>query len=187
MKPSSRCLVVLLSLTPLLGAQSLFAADWPQWRGPQRNGVSQETGLLKEWPKGGPKLHWKVADIGSGYSTPAVVGDRLYLLGNEGLENEFVQALAAKDGKRIWQTRLGNVGNPKQQPSFPAARSTPTVEGEFLYALGSDGDFACLDSGLGKVKWHKNLRTDFGGKPGDWAYSESPLVDGETVLCTPGG
>ncbi len=166
---------------------SAFANDWPQWRGPQRNGVSLETGLLKEWPKAGPKLRWQVADAGSGYSTPAVVGDRIYLLGNEGLENEFVEAFDVKDGKRIWQTRLGNVGNPKQQPSFPAARSTPTVEGEFLYALGSDGDFACLDSGLGKVKWHKNLRTDFGGKPGDWAYAESPLVDGETVLCTPGG
>jgi len=164
-----------------------MANDWPQWRGPQRNGVSQETGLLKEWPKAGPKLRWQVADAGSGYSTPAVVGDRIYLLGNEGLENEFVEALAVKDGKRIWQTRLGNVGNPKQQPSFPAARSTPTVEGEFLYALGSDGDVACLDVAMGKVRWHKNLRTDFGGRPGHWAYSESPLVDGETVLCTPGG
>jgi len=185
MKYSSRIPAAAFLL--LSTALSALANDWPQWRGPQRNGVSQETGLLKEWPKGGPKLQWKVVDAGSGYSTPSVVGDRIYLLGNEGLENEFVEALAVKGGKRIWQTRLGDVGNPKQQPSFPAARSTPTVEGEFLYALGSDGDLACLDSGLGKAKWHKNLRTDFGGEPGDWAYSESPLVDGETVLCTPGG
>ena len=163
------------------------AGDWPQWRGPQRNGISQETGLLKEWPKDGPKLRWKVADIGSGYSTPAVVGERLYLLGNDGLENEFVEALAAKDGKRIWQTRVGNVGNPKQIPSFPAARSTPTVEGEFLYALGSDGDLACLEIGNGKVRWKKNLRSDFAGKPGTWAYSESPLIDGDALVCTPGG
>jgi len=180
----------LLRTIPLfLFSTSLaFAAgDWPQWRGPQRNGISQETGLLKEWPKDGPKLRWKVADIGSGYSTPAVVGDRLYLLGNEGLENEFVEALAAKDGKRIWQTRVGNVGNPKQTPSFPAARSTPTVEGEFLYALGSDGDLACLEIGTGKVRWKKNLRSDFAGKPGAWAYSESPLIDGDALVCTPGG
>jgi outer membrane protein assembly factor BamB len=168
-------------------ALSVVAADWPQWRGPQRNGVSRETGLLKEWPKDGPKLLWKAAEAGRGYSTPAVVGDRLYLLGNEGVDNEFVQALAVKDGKRVWQTRVGKVGNPKQQPSFPAARSTPTVEGEFLYALGSDGDLVCLEIGTGKVRWQKNLRTDFGGKPGEWAYSESPLIDGDALVCTPGG
>lgn len=165
----------------------LAANDWPQWRGLERNGLSRETGLLKEWPKDGPKLRWKVSDIGNGYSTPAVVGDRLYLLGNDGLENEFVEALSVKDGKRVWQTRIGNVGNPKQQPNFPAARSTPTVEGEFLYALSSDGDLACLEIAAGKLRWHKNVRTDFGGKPGQWAYSESPLIDGDTLLCTPGG
>src|SRR5881394_2461143 len=99
-------------------ALSVVAGDWPQWRGPQRNGVSQETGLLKEWPKDGPRLHWKVTDAGRGYSTPAVVAGRLYLLGNDGLDNEFVEALAVKDGHRVWSTRLGNVGNPHQQPSF---------------------------------------------------------------------
>ena len=166
---------------------SVVAADWPQWRGPQRNGISQETGLLKEWPKEGPKLHWKVTDAGRGYSTPAVVAERLYLLGNDGLDNEFVEALAVKDGQRVWSTRLGKVGNPRQQPSFPAARSTPTVEGEVLYALGSDGDVACLETGTGKLRWQKNLRADFGGKPGEWAYSESPLLDGDTLVCTPGG
>ena len=171
----------------IVATVSAAANDWPQWRGPHRNGLSQETGLLKEWPKDGPKLNWKVADTGKGYSTPAVVGDRLYLLGNEGLENEFVEALAVKDGKRIWSTRLGKVGNPGQKPSFPAARSTPTAEQGVLYCLGSDGDLACLEASDGKVHWQKNLRTDFGGKPGEWAYSESPLVDGDSVVCTPGG
>lgn len=146
-----------------------------------------ETGLLQEWPTEGPKLNWKVDDAGSGYSTPAVVGGRVYLLGNEGLENEFVAAINASDGKRIWTTRIGNVGNPKQNPSFPAARSTPTVEDAFLYALGSDGDVACLETKSGKLVWQKNLRADFGGKPGEWAYAESPLVDGDTLVCTPGG
>src|ERR1043166_6290915 len=103
------------------------------------------------------------------------------------MENEFVEALAVKDGKKIWSTTLGKVGNPQQNPSFPAARSTPTVDGEVLYALGSDGDLACVEIGNGKIRWHKNIRTDFGGKPGEWAYSESPLVDGERVVCTPGG
>lgn len=177
------CRLVLLFFI----VRSAAANDWPQWRGPQRNGISAETGLLKVWPKEGPKLLWKITDAGSGYSTPAVVGDRLYLLGNEGLENEFVAALAVKDGKRVWATRLGNVGEPKQKPNYPAARSTPTVEGGFLYALGSDGDLACVEIDNGKVRWKKNLRTDFGGKPGAWAYSESPLIDGDTLLCTPGG
>src|SRR5436309_3634380 len=117
--------VLLVAITLGISCVIAGAADWPQWRGPQRNGISQETGLLKEWPKDGPKLNWKVADAGKGYSTPAVVGDRLFLLGNDGLENEFVEALSVKDGKRIWSTRVGKVGNPGQKPSFPAARSTP--------------------------------------------------------------
>jgi outer membrane protein assembly factor BamB len=111
----------------------------------------------------------------------------MFLLGNEGLENEFVQALDALNGKRVWSTRLGKVGNPNQNPSYPGARSTPTVDGEVLYALGSDGDLACVETATGKIRWQKNLRSDFGGKPGTWAYSESPLIDGSTLLCTPGG
>ncbi len=174
-----------LGLTTL--ATLTQAADWPQWRGPHRDGISEETGLLPEWPKEGPKLVWQIQDCGAGYSTPAVVGQRLFLLGNEGLTNEFVQALDAKDGKRVWRTRLGDVGNPKQQPSFPAARSTPTVDGDLLYALGSDGDLACVETATGKIRWQKSLRNDFGGKPGTWAYAESPLVDGDRVICTPGG
>lgn len=182
--PDSTAFFVVLCFAVVHTVQ---ARDWPQWRGPDRNGISAETGLLKEWPQEGPKLLWELKDIGSGYSTPAVVGDRLYLLSNEGLENEFVQALSLRDGKRIWSSRLGNVGNPKQNPNFPAARSTPTVDGQLLYALGSDGDLACLETATGKIRWQKNLRKEFGGKPGDWAYSESPLIDGNTLVCTPGG
>lgn len=179
-------LLALATIAPLL-CQSIRAEDWPQWRGPNRDGVSQEKGLLKAWPQEGPKLLWQAKGIGSGYSTPSVVGQRLYLLSNEGLDNEFVQALSVQDGQQIWSTRIGKVGNPKQQPSYPGARSTPTVEGDVLYALGSDGDLVCLETATGKLKWQKNLRTDFGGKPGEWAYSESPLIDGEALICTPGG
>lgn len=164
-----------------------LAEDWPQWRGPQRNGISQETGLLQEWPKEGPKLVWQITDLGAGYSTPSVVGDRIYLLANQGLEDESVLALAVADGKKVWSTRLGKVGNPQQQPSYPAARSTPTTDGPSLYALGSDGDLACLDRASGKARWTKNLRSDFGGVPGRWAYAESPLIDGDALICTPGG
>src|SRR5438067_7134197 len=107
-----KCSIGIRSFLLLSTASLVLGGDWPQWRGPQRNGVSQETGLLKEWPKDGPKLHWKVTGLGSGYSTPAIVADRLYLLGNEGLENEFVEAAAVSDGKRLWSIRLGKVGNP---------------------------------------------------------------------------
>ena len=177
--------LVVLSL--ILAWGELRADDWPQWRGPQRNGISQEKGLLKEWPETGPKLLWQSQECGSGYSTPAVVGERLYLLGNDGLDNEFVRALTVKDGKPVWTTKIGKVGNPDQQPKFPAARSTPTVDGERLYALGSDGDLVCLEIASGKVRWQKSLRVDFGGKPGTWAYAESPLIDGDALICTPGG
>jgi outer membrane protein assembly factor BamB len=163
------------------------AADWPQWRGPQRTGISTETGLLQEWPGAGPKLLWRVNNLGSGFSTPSVVGDRVYLLSNEGLANEFVRALNASDGKQAWSTRIGKVGNPNQQPSYPGARSTPTIEGDALYALGSDGDLVALALGTGQVRWKKNLRTEFGGEPGTWGYSESPLLDGDALVVTPGG
>jgi outer membrane protein assembly factor BamB len=171
----------------LILANAAMADDWPQWRGPNRDGVSQEKGLLKQWPADGPKLAWQVNNVGGGFSTPAVVGDRIFLLGNDGLSDESVHALKLSDGAMAWSTRLGKVGEPNQQPSYPGCRSTPTVDGDLLYALGSDGDLACLESATGKVRWKKSLRTDFGGKPGKWAYAESPLVDGDALVCTPGG
>ena len=178
----TRCLGLLL----VLASFNVSADDWPQWRGPQRDGISKETGLLKEWPKEGPKSLWQVKDIGSGYSTPAVVGNRFYLVSNEGMEKEFVQALEVSDGKRAWSTPIGKVG-PNEGPQYPGARSTPTVDGDSIYALGSDGDLVCLETSSGRIKWNKNLRGDFGGKPGKWAYAESPLIDGDVLVCTPGG
>src|SRR5215216_781515 len=135
----TQCVTKLVACVCLV-TSVVQAADWAQWRGPNRDGISKETGLLKEWPKDGPKLLWQVKEIGSGYSTPAVVGDKLYLLSNEGMENESVTALTVVEGKKIWSVRVGKVGNPKQQPAYPAARSTPTVDEDVLYALGSDGD-----------------------------------------------
>lgn len=166
---------------------ALHANDWGQWRGPRRDGVSAETGLLQQWPEGGPSLAWQVKDLGTGYSTPAIAGDRIYLLGNDGLENEFVRALSAADGAKIWATRLGKVGNPDQRPPYPGARSTATADGDRLYVLSSDGDLACLETEAGDVVWQKSVREAFGGEPGEWAYAESPLVDGDVVVCTPGG
>lgn len=172
---------------PMLLCLALQALDWPQWRGPERTGISQETGLLREWPAQGPKLMWQVSDIGDGYGTPAVAGQRIYLLGNRGMTDEFVQALSTENGKSIWTTRLGGVGNPDQQPPYPMARSTPIVEGDRLYAFSSDGDLACIESATGNIIWRKNVRREFAGKPGTWAYAESPLLDGNTLVVTPGG
>ena len=164
---------------------AVYGDDWPQWRGPQRTGVSKETGLLKQWPKDGPKQLWERKDLGGGYSTPAVVGDRIYLLANrEG--KEYALALAVKDGSEIWSTVVGKVGR-NQGPQYPGTRSTPTLEGDRLYVLGSDGDLACLEKGNGKVIWSKNLKKTFAGTPGAWAYSESVLIDGDKLVCTPGG
>ncbi len=188
-KPSSntyRYLLVGLSLCSII-ALPICAADWPQWRGLQRNGHSSETHLLSEWPQNGPKLLWQVNDVGLGFSTPSVAGGRIYLLGNEGLTNEFALALSSENGHRLWSARLGKVGRPEQNPNYPGARSTPTVDGNFLYALGSDGDLVCLATADGREHWRKHLVVDFGGRSGDWAYAESPLVDGDALICTPGG
>ncbi|MCC6491865.1 MAG: PQQ-like beta-propeller repeat protein [Pirellulales bacterium] len=168
--------------------ETLQAANWPQWRGPQRNGISGETGLLDQWPEAGPPLAWKRDNLGAGYSTPAVVGDRLYLLGSEGLEDEFIRALdLSHQGQVLWSKRIGKVGEPDQNPSYPGARSTPTIDGDRLYVIGSDGDLLCLEAASGETVWQKSLRSDFGGDPGEWAYSESPLIDGDVLVCTPGG
>ena len=177
---------LLLTTLLLCTGAKLIGADFAQWRGPLRDGHSPESHLLQDWPKNGPKLLWQVGNIGAGYSTPAVVGEHIYLISNEGTE-ERVVALAAKNGQPIWSTPLGKVGHPDQQPNYPGARSTPTIDGKFLFALGSDGDLVCLEITQGKEVWRKNLRQNFQGKYGEWAYSESPLVDGNQVIVTPGG
>ena len=185
--PTIAAFCLCVSIFSIAKSQKTSTSDWPQWRGPERNGISRETGLLKQWPKDGPKLLWQANDLGDGFSTPSVAGSRIYLMSNRGMDNEFVEALSTQDGKVIWTTRVGNVGNPNQDPPFPKARTTPTIDGNLLYALGSDGDLVCLDAKNGKVRWQKNLRKDFGGQPHEWAYAESPLVDGDVVVVTPGG
>src|SRR5690348_4814439 len=108
-------LVAAISLCVVAG--QLSAADWPQWRGPNRDGVSQEKGLLQDWPEDGPKLLWQVKDSGDGYSTPAISNGLIFLVNNKGLDDEFVQALNLSDRSPKWHLHLGNVGNPKQMPN----------------------------------------------------------------------
>ncbi|MBT3604286.1 MAG: PQQ-like beta-propeller repeat protein [Candidatus Latescibacteria bacterium] len=179
------CLIITIAL--LAYPTFTNAADWPQWLGPDRNGISKETGLLKTWPTDGPTMRWQITNLGGGYGTPVVVSDRLYILANEGMDNEYVRALDIKNGQQIWSTRIGKVGKPDQKPNYPGSRSTPSVDGNLLYVFGSDGNLACLETATGKTRWHLNVRDKFNGQPGRWAYSESPLIDGDLLICAPGG
>lgn len=179
---------VVLSIVAVVAIPTVSeSADWAQWRGPNRDGISAETGLLQQWPESGPKLLWQVKDLGGGYGAPSIADGLIYLVVNEGLEKESVIALDDKDGNQLWSTQIGKVGEPKQRPNYPAARSTPTVVGDSVYALGSDGDLVCLDSSSGSIRWQHSLRSDFGGAPGEWAFAESPLVDEDVVVVAPGG
>jgi outer membrane protein assembly factor BamB len=171
----------------LTGAPALAGPfDWPQWQGPDRNAVSKETGLLKEWPKDGPPLAWKVKGLGGGYSAPSVAGGRIFGLSNRG-SDEVVWALSEADGKEQWVTRLGPPAPQRMPQGREGPRCTPTVDGERLYVLGLGGDLACLEARDGKVVWQRSLTRDFGGRVPRWSYRESPLVDGDKVICTPGG
>lgn len=168
-----------------VAASSAIAADWPQWRGPDRNGVSKETGLLKEWPKAGPKMRWKADDIGGGYSTPIVVAGRVYVQTTRD-DKEYCLALDEQTGKTIWSTEIGRVGK-NQGPQYPGTRATPTFDEASLYCLASDGELSCRSAADGKEAWRRNIVSELGGKVGYWAYSESVLVDRDRVICTPGG
>jgi outer membrane protein assembly factor BamB len=155
--------------------------DWPQWRGPSRDGRSTETGLLKEWPKDGPPLLWRVAGLGKGYSSVSITGGRILTMGDRG-PAQYVIALDLASHKELWATKVGGPwrdGGP---------RCTPTVDGDLVYALGTKGDLVCLETATGREVWRKNFAKDFNGfMMSGWGYSESPLVDGDRLVCTPGG
>tara|TARA_Y100000588_G_scaffold18660_1_gene19143 strand:- start:943 stop:2157 length:1215 start_codon:yes stop_codon:yes gene_type:complete len=161
---------------------STIAADWPQWRGPSRDGVSAEKGLLDEWPADGPKLLWKGTGLGAGFSSVSVVKGRIYTMG-DGDAASHVYCLSTKDGSKIWTSKpVGKTGG-----NYKGTRSTPTVIGNRVYALGQFGDLVCLDAMNGKEIWRRSLTKDFGGRSGGWNYTESPLVDNGLILATPGG
>ncbi len=163
------------------------AGDWPQWRGPHRDGRSAETGLLQEWPEGGPDLAWRAAGLGAGYSSVSIAGGKIFTMGD--LEDgQYVLALAGDGGELLWQTRVGEPHDERRG----GARSTPTVDGESLYVVTTDGDVVSLEVAGGKERWRRSLVKDFDGYlmkamgSYQWRFSESPLVDGERVIVTPG-
>ncbi|HVK08960.1 MAG TPA: PQQ-binding-like beta-propeller repeat protein [Gemmataceae bacterium] len=161
------------------------ADDWPQWQGPDRNAVSKEKGLLQEWPTDGPPLAWKAKGFGGGDSAPSVAGGKLFGMSNRG-DDEVVWSLSEADGKELWVTRLGPAFQQRVPQSKEGPSCTPTVDGERLYVLGVGGDQACLQVKDGNILWRVSLTKDFGGIPPMWNFRESPLADGDKVVCTPG-
>ena len=163
----------------------VVASDWPQFRGPNRDDVSPEHGLLQQWPAGGPRLVWKATGLGAGYATVSVVGDKIYSSGdNSGASRVF--ALKATDGKQVWASKLGKPGAPGWG-GFAGPRATPTVDGDLVFAVDQWGEMVCVQAADGKEQWRKDYTKDFGAKLPEWGFSESPLVDGDKVVVTPGG
>jgi outer membrane protein assembly factor BamB len=159
--------------------------DWPQWRGPNRDGVSIETGLLKEWPTGGPKLLWTFEHGGVGYSAPAVVGGKVFLPGAKG-KVEYLFAIDAATGKDLGDAVIGHLfQSGDDHGSGP--RGTPAVDGERVYAMGGKGDLACINAAKGDVVWRHNIYRDFDGTEPHWGCTESVLIDGDRLICSPGG
>jgi outer membrane protein assembly factor BamB len=177
------CLALATAALVGVSGTRTSAADWPQWRGPDRTGLSKETGLLTEWPKGGPPLAWKATDLGGGYSTPSIADGRIFGMSYRD-KDEVVWALDEKTGKEIWATKIATA---VKLDRGEGSRSTPTVDGNKLYALGTDGDLVCLSVDKGEKVWTKNLKKDFAGNRPGWGYSESVLIDGDKLICTPGG
>ncbi len=174
----NRLLPILCFGFLIVSQSSVNAEDWPTWRGPNRDGLSQETGLLSKWPANGPKLLWRIDEFGRGYSSVAISNGRLYTMGKRQGSAELM-CLDLKTGRGVWATPVGD-GDPN---------CTPTVDPEdgLVYALGRQGDLVCCRATNGQVVWKKSFRDDFGGKMmSGWGYSESPLLDGDKLICTPG-
>ena len=181
LNPMTKTLLFTATALTLLAANAP-AGDWPTWRGLKRDGSNTEQGLLTEWPVGGPPLAWQATDCGVGYSSVSVANGRVFTMG-DGPDGGYVRAFDEKTGKSVWVSPvLGKPGG-----NYAGTRCTPTVDGGLVYALGQFGDFVCLAAATGKEVWRKSLQKDFGGSFSGWNYTESPLVDGNQVLVTPGG
>jgi outer membrane protein assembly factor BamB len=182
----SRLVMILVlagAMFTLLEAQAPAGFDWPQWRGPDRTGLSKETGLLKQWPASGPPRVWSISNLGAGYGTVAIKGDRIFVQSLIGRQSAVV-SLNRADGKLVWSRALGSGGN---NDRGPGPRGTPTVDGDRVYVLTENGDLACLRVQDGMPIWQRNILKEFNGRNISWDISESPLVDGNNVIVTPGG
>lgn len=193
-RAAQACLLLVAVAGPLVMHQAATLAsqtnpssstsfDWPQWRGPRRDGVSTERGLLQQWPASGPTRQWTVKGLGSGYGAVSVAGDRIFVQGLVG-KASTITVLKRADGSQLWAKTLGNTGN---NDRGPGPRGTPTVDGDRVYVLSENGDLACLRVADGTTVWQRNILKEFGAQNISWLISESPLVDGNVVIVTPGG
>jgi len=182
----SGILMFVCAMVALTGTARSEVADWAQFHGPRRDAQCAETGLLQEWPEGGPKLLWKLEGLGRGLSTISIAGGKFFTMSDreadDGSDVQFVIAYDLATREELWKTP---VGGPRRQDG---PRCTPTVDGELLYAIGTRGNLVCAETATGKIRWQKSMPEEFGGKMMSvWEFSESPLVDGEKLVCTPGG
>ena len=164
-------------------ARIVTSSEWNQFRGPNRDNISPETGLLKQWPDAGPELAWSASGIGEGYSSVSISRGRLFTMGNRD-GAEAVTALDLATGREVWSVATGREYR-EGQGNGP--RGTPTIVDDRVYALGGNGDLACLEADDGEIVWKKNILQEFGGRNITWGISESVLIDGDRLICTPGG
>lgn len=174
--------VVAASEPAVPAATQREGGNWPQWRGPLRDGISRDTGLLTSWPQGGPPKVWTAGGMGAGFSSVSVVGGRIFTMGDR-RDGQYVIAVSEDAGKELWATRVGG----RHEDEYSGPRSTPTVDGDLLYVETTDGNVVCLESATGRERWRRSLTRDFGGQMmSQWMFAESPLVDGDRVVVTPG-
>lgn len=196
-----KCLSIGLAACMGVTLCTNLLADWPQYQGPGRDNHSTETGLLKQWPEAGPPLAWTFRQSGLGYSSPAIVGDRLFITGAR-QEQEHLIAIDTSSGQELWAVPIGPVFDFSGNAWGPGPRSAPTVAGSRVFALGGRGNLVAVDTQSGQVVWSKHMMQDLAGevnpigggpgtKPGEekigWGYSWAPLVDGDRLICFPGG
>lgn len=175
--------LLLWVISPSSTAAFAGEDDWPQWQGPDRTGLSKEVGLLKKWPETGPPLVWSIRSLGDGYGSLAIKGDRIYVQGTQG-NDSVVFCLNREDGKTLWKAPLSRR---LTQYRGNGPRGTPTVDGQRLYVLTESGNLACLQASGGAILWSRNILKDFAAGNPSWLISESPLIDGNHVIVTPGG
>lgn len=177
--------LLLITALPALASDKAGApgGNWPQWRGPNRDDISTETGLLKKWGPDQPKLLWKAQGLGSGFSSVSIADGKIFTMGDTE-DGSYLIALSEADGQPLWRTRVGESG---EYGGYPGPRCTPSFDEGSVYTLSQHGDLVCVDAATGETKWSHQLAEELNGAKPGWGYSESPLVEGDLVIVTPGG
>jgi outer membrane protein assembly factor BamB len=173
--------IKLITIVASLSIVCAFAADWPEYYGPKRDGTSTEKGLLRSWPKEGPKVLWTVP-VGIGYGGPAVSGGKVYLLDRDEKVGDNLRCFDLSNGKELWHFAY----DAPESFNHPGSRTTPTVEGNYVYTCGPLGDLYCINTSTHKPVWNKNIWKDFGGgQLPRWGITQNPLIYGNLLIVAP--